>query len=223
MQYIPINLLIVDDHHLFRKAIMQPLRAHPGIHLLGTAPDGEFALQMCQQRMPDVLLVDLHMPHLDGIGLVQKLGELPGLPPRVLILTGDTEVANAVRAFRAGAAGYMLKDNVTEESLVSAVLAVADGGVYVDSQLFDALLDAMSTVITPPSPLLNELDSSERQLLRAVGLGYDNKQIALSLGVSSKTVSNRLGLLYTRLSLNNRVEAALFALRNQLVSLSETG
>lgn len=218
----PIRLLLVDDHALFRNAVLKPLQANPHIDVVGTAPDGAFAQQMCRDpdRPIDVLLMDLHMPHLNGFEVLSALQD-DADAPRCLFLTGDATRTSVQRALRLGAAGYMLKDNATEESIAAAIVAVAEGGVFIDTELCHMLLDAIdkSTVTHRSSPI--QLNPFEENLLRAVALGATNKSLAITHSISTKTVSNRLSLLYMKLGVNNRVQAAMYALRYGFLSLDE--
>lgn len=222
-EQIPIRLYVVDDHLFFRRALLKPLQASPLIDLIGSASDGEAALQFCRaiEPPPEVLLLDLHMPQGDAFYTLGQLGML-SQPPHCLILTGDATPRLAIKALRAGAAGYMLKDNVTDESLIHSIAAVANGGVYLDPQILSALLDTQMQLrswIAADAP--DTLDVDERNLLRAVGLGFDNQQIALRLNIAAKTVSNRLSLLYRKIEVDSRIKAAFFALQHGIVSLEE--
>lgn len=219
VEIIPVRLLIVDDHQLFRKALETPLKTDPRINLVGTAADGEMALMLSRRLTPEVILADLHMPILDGFGLLERLRQLPGAPPYVLAITGDSDPMSVQRALAAGARGYLLKDNVTEENVVSAACAVADGGLYLDPQVMDGLL---SQQIEPDlRSLADGLNDDDRRLLCCVAHGYENKEIAARMDISIKTVSNRLSLLYTKISVKNRVHAANFAYRCGLVNLDD--
>lgn len=219
---VSVQLLIVDDSMMFRKALLQPLNQSDLIEIVGTAPDGEFALKMCQDPhcTPEVILLDLHMPRLNAFDLLKEIDTLPQ-KPRCLILTGDDDLQSALGVFRLGAAGYMLKDNVTEESLISSIIAVANGGVYIDEEIFEQMLDTQKMLVATATPSGVRLSQAERTLLRDVALGLDNKQISTQHGVTTKTVSNRLGLLYQKLTVHNRVEAAFYALQHGIISLNE--
>jgi DNA-binding NarL/FixJ family response regulator len=215
-----IKVLIVDDHRLFRHAIASPLQADPQFDVVGTAPDGEFALQLCREKMPDVVLMDLHMPHTDGFGLLAELQQ-QSHPPKTIMITGDPDVAHAHKAFDLGASGYMLKDHTTEDNIALAVQVVMEDGIFVDPAIFAALIKGSVTSQAPPSPLLTDLTETENDLLRQVSLGYGNKEIAKKLDITPKTISNRLSVIYTKIGVTNRVQATHFALRTGLVSFTE--
>lgn len=217
MDAFTIRLLIVDDHALFRNAIMRPLEEDPRIDIVGSAPDGEFALSMCATLQPDVVLADLHMPKLDGFELLAELGN-SRYAPAVLILTGNGHSHAAQRALAAGAKGYMLKDNVTEDNLVNAICIAAEGGIYVDPSLLSGMLSRALDL--DKLDAIERLSASEIQLLQMVAHGRDNKEIAAQLTVSSKTVSNRLSLVYNKLGIRNRVQAANLAYRSGLVAIN---
>lgn len=219
MEHSQIRLLIVDDHALFRKIILQSVRDDPRIEVIGIADGGVQALAMCRTLRPDVVLSDLHMPSGDGFRFVEEISIFGDEKPAVLVMTGDDTIEAGHRAFAAGASGYLLKDNVTEESLVSAIYALADGGIYVDPHIFARLIEP--ALIVDKRDRVAELNSAELELLRVVALGYDNKQIAQLLSVTSKTVSNRLSMLYMALGVTNRVQAANLAYRADVVHLQD--
>lgn len=224
IELAPIRVLLIDDHRLFRKAILTPLELEPRIDVVGTAPDGEFALHYCvnPDTVPDVILLDLNMPRIDGFELLLQVATLPTPIPRCLILTGDNTLASAVRAFSLGAAGYMLKDNITEESVVTALLAVAEGGIFVDDAIFAALMQSITPYANVDSGTLPDtLSTSDVEILADVAQGKENKEIALACGTTAKTISNRLSLIYTKIGVRNRVEAARFALRHGLADLDD--
>lgn len=218
MEIMPVSVLIVDDHFFFRKAIVTLLQADPRINYLGSAPDGEAALQFCQDTCPEVIVTDMHMPHMSGMDLLHTLSKELTCTPKMLFLTGDTNAVQAQQAFQAGARGYMLKDNVTGENLVSAIYAVFDGGIYIDSDVFQELF-VSAIVELDLRDIVAELNSAETDLLRAIALGFDNKVIAQQQNITPKTVSNRLSLLYTQLNIHNRTQAANLAYRSGLVRL----
>ena len=222
----PIKLLIVDDHDFFRRSIMPPLEMEAGFEILGTATSGEEAITLCHSLRPDVVLMDLNMPYLSGLAAMQRLGPRQG-GLAILVLTGVDDPQSVNDAFTAGARGYLRKDMITDDLLVSAILTVASGGIFLDAHTF-ALLRHSRLANQPlgvDEHLLRQaqLTSDESAILRFVGLGYDNEQIGEQLQITPKTVSNRLSQLYTRLDVSNRVQAATLALRSGLVDLKETG
>ncbi len=139
----PIKLLVVDDHDFFRRSIMPPLEAEPGFQILGSATSGEQAIALCASLRPDVVLMDLNMPDLSGLTAMRRLNTRQGTPA-ILVLTGADDPQSITDAFAAGAQGYLRKDRITDELLVSAIFTVASGGVFMDAQtfaLFGGLMD----------------------------------------------------------------------------------
>lgn len=222
----PIKLLVVDDHDFFRRSIMPPLEMEAGFEILGTANSGEQAITLCHSLRPDVVLMDLNMPDLSGLAAMQRLGPRQG-GLAILVLTGMDDPQSVQDAFTAGARGYLRKDMITDDLLVSAILTVASGGIFLDAHTFALLRHSLlaSQPRRGDDHLLRraQLTPDESALLRCVGLGYDNEQIGEQLQITPKTVSNRLSQIYTRLDIENRVQAATFALRSGLVDLNETG
>ncbi len=219
-----VRLLIVDDHDFFRRSLLLPLEAEPEIEIVGTATSGDQAVTLCRSLKPDVVLMDLNMPYLSGLAAIERITP-QDRAPAILVLTGSDEPQSVLNAFCAGAQGYLRKDMITDELLVSAIFTVASGGIFADTKTFGLLKNSL---LVNQARLVEEhrqhiqLTPDELVLLRKVALGYDNEQISEHLQISAKTVSNRLSQLYLRLEVRNRVQAANFALRNGLVDLKET-
>ena len=219
-----IKLLIVDDHDFFRRSIMLPLEAEAGIEIMGTATSGDQAITLSRSLRPDVILMDLNMPYLSGLAAIERIAPQERAPA-ILVLTGVDDAQSVLNAFAAGAQGYLRKDQITDELLLSAIFTVASGGVFLDARTFAQLrssFPASQPRVAEEYRQRVQLNPEEQGLLRCVALGYDNEQIGQQLQITPKTVSNRLGQLYLRLQVSNRVQAANFALRNGLVKLSDT-
>ena len=220
----PIRLLIVDDHDFFRRSILLPLEAEADIVIVGTATSGDQAVTLCRSLHPDVVLMDQNMPYLSGLGAMERITPQERAPA-ILVLTGKDDAQSVLDAFAAGAQGFLRKDMITDDLLVSAILTVASGGVFVDGRTFNLIKN--SFLAGQPKMAAErqghiQLSSDESQLLRYVTLGLDNEQIGQKLQNTPKTISNRLTQLYLRLGVGNRVQAVTYALRNGLVDLSET-
>lgn len=214
----PIRLLVIDDNQFFRKALRTALHADSRIELVGTASNGESALMMVRSLQPEIVLLDLHMPIMDGFIFTEQINQLPGISPRILVITADSSQRAIQRAFEIGVSGYILKDNVTEDNIISAACAVADGGIFIDPQALDRLLKSQ-TIQSEFRTIVEGLNFLDSQLLCCIAHGHDNKEIATELNISTKTVSNRLSLLYLKLSVKNRVQAANYAYRSGVVPL----
>ena len=219
-----IRLLIVDDHNFFRRSLMGPLEAEQAIEVVGTAASGDEAVTLCRSLHPDVALMDLNMPYLSGLAAIERIAPT-AKAPAILVLTGSDKPDNVIDAFTLGARGYLRKDLITDELLISAIFTVASGGIFLDPVTFSLLKAGFVNQLPgathrPPSHI--QLTPDENILLRYVALGYDNAQISQQLQITAKTVSNRLSQLYLTLQVSNRVQAANFALRHGLIDLKET-
>jgi DNA-binding NarL/FixJ family response regulator len=218
----PVRLLIVDDHAFFRRSLLLPLEIEESIEIVGTATSGDQAISLARSLRPDVILMDLNMPYLSGLTATERIAPQDDAPA-ILVLTGVDDAQSVRDAFAAGARGYLRKDMISDELLLSAIFTVASGGFFVDPKTFGLLKIALLNSATRPLPVpAVEISAEERMLLRLVALGYENDQIADHLSITPKTVSNRLSQLYLRLQVSNRVQAATFALRAGLATLRET-
>ena len=198
-----IRVLIVDDHHLVRAGLVTLLGAAPDIQVAGEAADGEQALAAAAATGPDVVLMDLSMPVLDGVAATRRLlAERPGT--RVVALTSFSDRQRVTDILAAGATGYVLKD-CRPEDLLAAVRAAADGHVPLDPRVAAALLPARE-----PAPA-DQLSEREKQVLRLVAAGLANKQIARRLGIAESTVKVHTGNIFRRIGVTDRTSAALWA------------
>ena len=220
----PVRLLLVDDHDFFRRSLMLPLQMVERIEIVGTATSGDQAIGLVRSARPDVVLMDLNMPYLSGLAAMERITPQEHAPA-ILVLTGVDDGDSVLRAFAAGAAGYLRKDMITDEMLVGAIFTVASGGIFLDPKTFAllrAVLPASHPRLVEERQRLSQLSPDGSALLRYVALGYDNDQIGLKLNVASKTISNRLSQIYLQLHIGNRVQASNFALRNGLVDINDT-
>lgn len=220
----PCRILLVDDHDFFRRSLMLPLQMDERIKIVGTATSGDQAIGLVRSARPDVVLMDLNMPYLSGLAAMERMRPQQSAPA-ILVLTGVDDGESVLRAFAAGAAGYLRKDMITDDLLISAIFTVASGGIFLDPKTFALLrstFPASHPRLAEERLRLLQLSPDESALLRFVALGYNNDQIGLKLQVSAKTISNRLSQTYLKLSVGNRVQAANFALRNGLVDINDT-
>ena len=219
-----IKLLIVDDHDFFRRSLLLPLEMEERIALVGTATSGDQAVTLTRTLQPDVVLMDLNMPYLSGLAAIERITPRDAAPA-ILVLTGADDGDSVLRSLAAGARGYLRKDSITDELLISAIFTVASGGIFLDVKTFSLLqasLPPSQPALVEERRRLAQFSPDDVELLRLVTLGLDNDQIGLQLQVAPKTISNRLSQIYLRLQITNRVQAANFALRNGLVALHET-
>ena len=213
---MPIRVLIVDDHAVVRHGLRMFLGLDPEFDIIGEATNGAKAVELTQQLRPDVVLMDLLMPVMDGIAATAEIRrELPEV--EVIALTSVLEDDKVVGAVRAGAIGYLLKDAEPEE-ICRAVKAAAAGEVQLSPK---AAARLMREVRLPESP--EALTERETEVLRLVALGQSNKEIARGLSISDKTAKTHVGNILGKLGLSSRTQAALYAIRTGLVSAEEGG
>ncbi len=204
-----IRLLIADDHAVVRTGLAQLVSALDEIDLVGAAANGKEAVELCAELAPDVVLMDLEMPVLDGI---QATRQIKAAQPdvAVVVLTSFSDRERVLGALDAGAAGYLLKDAEPDE-IARAIRAAAGGDVPLDPKAARALLSARTTA--SPAAALSE---REREVLLMVAEGLPNKLIARRLSISEKTVKAHLTSVFRRIGVTDRTQAALWAVQNGL-------
>ncbi|MBI3961200.1 MAG: response regulator transcription factor [Deinococcus sp.] len=213
-----IRLLLADDHRMFRQGLRQILETEGDMEVIAEAGNGQEAVAKAHELHPDVVLMDINMPGLDGVKAAQLISRnAPGTA--VIILTMYRQDDYIFEAIKAGARGYLLKDADSEE-LVRAIHAVAQGEALIDPTIATRVLAEFRRPQEPPA---EHLTAREEEILRQVARGASNREIAQALGLSEKTVKNRLSEIFSKLSLSNRTEAALYAVREGLVSLKDKG
>lgn len=213
-----IRVLVVDDQPLMRAAFEMTLRAEDDIEFVGEAADGHEAVEKTRLLRPDVILMDIRMPELDGVEATRILAA-EGVASKILILTTFDIDEYVLEALRAGASGFLLKD-VRADELVHAIRSVADGDTLLAPSVTRRLLDA-STASPSPSPesarLLATLTETEIKVLTLVGGGLSNREIAEQLFVADTTVRTHLRHIMEKLRLRDRVQAVVFAYDTGLV------
>jgi DNA-binding NarL/FixJ family response regulator len=202
-----IRVLIADDHHVVRAGLTQLLATFPDVELVGAAGSGSEAVVLCAEQHPDVVLMDLEMPELDGIEATRQIRAAQP-DAAVVVLTSFADRERILRALDAGAAGYLLKDAEPDE-LARAIQAAARGEAPLDPKAARALLSARRSG-TPEEALSDR----EREVLEMVAEGLPNKVIAQRLGISEKTVKAHLTSVFRQIGVTDRTQAALWAQRN---------
>ncbi len=211
-----ISVLLTDDHRVVRQGIRMVLDLDPELEVVGEASNGEEALRQARRLKPDVVLMDLVMPVMDGVKATGEIRrELPDT--EVVALTSVLEDASVTGAMKAGAIGYLLK-NTGGEELRRAIKAAAAGQVQLAPE---AAARLMREVRIPETP--EALTERETEVLKLLARGQANKQIARSLYIGEKTVKTHVRRILKKLSVRSRTQAALYAARNGLVSLEELG
>jgi DNA-binding NarL/FixJ family response regulator len=211
-----IRILIADDHAVVREGLRAFLQLQDGLEVVGEALDGAEALAQAERLQPDVILMDLVMPRLDGVGAMRELRDrMPGV--RVIALTSFLDDERLLPAIQAGAAGYLLKD-VEPSELARAVRTAHAGEAMLDpaaaARLVEAIADGKASAAAQER---ERLTRREREVLELIAEGRSNKRIAFELGISEKTVKAHVGRLLAKLGVADRTQAALMAVRRGLV------
>jgi two-component system NarL family response regulator len=217
-----VRVLIVDDHALFRRGLQMVLDGEPDIEVVGEAGDGHQALDRAQELMPDVVLMDVRMPRRSGIEATLEIRDaLPHV--RIIMLTVSDEEADLYEAIKAGAAGYLLKEVSTDE-VPEAIRSVMAGHSRISPSMASKLLNEFASWSrrTTPGVDVPTLTERELQVLRLVAQGMANKDIARELFISENTVKNHVRNILDKLRLHSRMEAVVYAVRENLLDLSDS-
>ena len=219
-----IRVLIVDDQELVRTGFRLFLETQPGLEVVGEAGDGREAIERVRELRPDVVLMDIRMPHMDGVEATATLTRDAVEPaPRVLVLTTFDLDEYVFGALRAGAAGFLLKD-APRERLVEAIRVVHNGEALLSPSITRRLIEdfaARTDPIEPPAAVLAELTPREREVLVLVAHGLSNAEIAARLVVTDATVKSHVGAILLKLGLRDRVQAVVFAYEHGIVVAGE--
>lgn len=213
-----INVMLADDHVLIREGIKQLLEFDGSMKVIAEANDGIECLEKLKNVKPDILLLDINMPNMNGIDVLKELKEKND-PLKVLILTVHSEVEYLVKAVDIGANGYILKDSGSAE-LKQAINAVIDEGSYIQPNLIPALNSRLINRDMDKEKLAS-LTKREVEILTQVACGMFNKEIAVNLNISERTVKNHISNIFKKIDASDRTQAAVFAIRNNIVNLYE--
>ncbi len=212
-----IKVLLVDDHALLREGLRRLLELEMDIRIIDEAVDGFEAMRRIRRVHPDVVLMDIHMPVIDGLAVTRQIAsEFPALP--VIMLTMYHEQQQVIQAISSGAKGYLLKSASSQE-VVHAIRIVSQGGIYIEPSLTGVLVSEVRRLSTNTGSgqYLNALSEKEIEILRCVAKGMSNKEIAAQLAYAEKTVKNYLSVIFQKLAIRDRTQAAIFALRQGLL------
>jgi DNA-binding NarL/FixJ family response regulator len=209
-----IKVFIADDHKLFRAGVAELLKDEPDIDVLGQSSDGEDALKQIKSWPPDIVLMDIDFgpgKEDEGIVLTQELSEHFGDQLKIIMLTMHDEPAFLIKSFEAGAKGYILKES-SPEKMISTIREVHSGGVILSPLQASKIIEQFQHLKqAKTSHELASLTEREKEILRSVGKGASNLEIASELNISEKTVRNRLSQIFSKLHVNNRTQAAQVA------------
>lgn len=212
-----IRVLVADDHSLFRQGLRQLLEMEPDIEVVGEAKDGLDVQVKTRECSPDIILMDINMPVTDGVVATKRiLSENPNVG--IIILTMYRQDQHVFEAIRAGARGYLLKDALAED-VVKAIRTVKHGESLIDPEMATKLLKEFRRLAdrVEPEAGLSDLTPREIEILRLVAAGLSNKEIGARLFLAEKTVKNYLTLIFQKLQIADRVQAAVFAIQQGLI------
>ena len=216
IQARPARVIVADDQTLFRNGLARLLDEDSRVEVVGQAADGAEAVALALELKPDVVLMDLKMPNVDGIEATRQLSAAdPTI--KVLILTTFEADNYVIQALKAGALGYVLKDSQAS-AIVSSIVAVVAGERVMASAVANRVLE-MLTGTTTPKEFYDGLTAREIEILKMLASGMANKQIAYKLKISEKTVRNHVSNIYEKLGINDRSQAVLYAVRKGLVEV----
>ncbi|MFN7169736.1 MAG: response regulator [Candidatus Omnitrophota bacterium] len=209
-----IRVFLCDDHTLFRQGLKKLLELEQDIQIVGEASNGQEMLEMLKKTDPDVILMDIGMPQMDGVVATYKVKKL--LPhTHIIILTVYEDEPHIFGAIKAGAMGYLLKDASFEE-LIEAIRRVYNGEALIQPVIATKVLKEFALLdkrkLKEGDKFYNDLTEREKEILRLIALGGTNKEIAQKLGISEKTVKNHISNIFQTLHVNNRTQAAIYAL-----------
>lgn len=215
-----IRLLLADDHTLVRQGLRNILESEPDLEIVGEAEDGQKAVELAQELLPDVVLTDIRMGQWDGVTATRRIrAAVPSA--KVIVLTNYDEDELVFASIRAGASGYLLKE-VQSEQLINAVRHVAQGYTLVYPSVAKRVLDEFGhprATVPSADPFdgeLSDLTARERQILRLIAHGRSNKDIGATLGITERTVKTHVSNIFAKLQLSDRTQAAIYAHRKGL-------
>lgn len=211
-----IRVLIADDHKMVREGLRRILEFDGEIQVIDEADNGEECIKKIRSSKPDIVLLDINMPVMNGIEALQEIRKKK-LKTKVIILTVHNEIEYLLRAVDIGIDGYVLKDSDAHE-LIRAVTSVYEGDKFIQPSLIP-LLNSKLIARDLDSERLEQLSKREIEVLKLVAVGMFNKEIGVELGISERTVKNHLSSIFKKIDSSDRTQAAVFAIRNGLVDI----
>jgi len=212
-----LRVLLVDDHDLFRSGLRNLLEER-GVQVVGEASSGQEALRVVRDNPPDVVVMDLNMPGIDGVEATRRIAQIAPLT-RVLVLTVSDQDADVLNAILAGACGYLMKDASIDE-LIRGITSAAIGEALISPHIASKVLQRVRSSTAQPdaeATIRSELSEREIQVLKLIANGKDNAMIAAELHISPKTVKNHISNILMKLQIENRIQAAVYAVRSGIV------
>lgn len=223
------SVMLVDDHPLFRQGLRRVLEAEEDLEVILEVADGQEALRMVKQLAPDVVIMDINLPHMNGLQVTREIKQaVPDVA--VIMLTAYHDDEQIFHAIRAGAAAYFPKD-VTPRRLVEAIRQVSEGNYVIDDEVLDKpevaswllrQFDQVAYIDGMPNDMFAPLSPREMEILQHIARGQSNKEVAYALGISRQTVKNHMTSILRKLAVNDRTQAALYAVRRGWIRLHDT-
>jgi len=211
-----VNVMITDDHSMIREGLKQLLELEGDFKVVAEAADGVECISKLEEITPDVLLLDINMPNMNGLEVLQKMKE-KRIKVKVLVLTIHSEVEYLLKAVDIGVNGYLLKDSESAE-LKKAILAVVSGENYIQPSLIP-VLNAKMIDRDKDTVKIESLTRRELEVLKNLSFGMYNKEIAEKLDISERTVKNHISNIFKKIEVTDRTQAAVFAIRNNLITI----
>jgi DNA-binding NarL/FixJ family response regulator len=213
-----IKVAIADDEPVYRLGLMKLLEAESDLSMVGEASNGMEAMLLLERYEPDVLLLDLQMPVMDGIEVLNEASKRKQVNTRIIVMMTTGERDKAVRAVRLGARGILFKD-ADASLLVKSIRKVNEGEVWIDNPILSQALESLVTKPSAPTGADRDqrLSNREMEVVRCVAMGLRNKEVADKLGVSEATIKNHLTSVYSKLGVSDRLELILYAIHNRLI------
>lgn len=222
------SVMLVDDHPLFRQGLRRVLEAQEDLEVIMEVADGEEALRMARQLVPDVIIMDINLPHMNGLQVTRELKQtVPEVA--VIMLTAYHDDEQIFHSVRAGAAAYFPKD-ITPRRLVEAIRQVGKGNYVIDDEVLDKpevaswllqQFDKVAYIDGVPNEMFAPLSPREMEILQHIAKGQSNKEVAYDLGISRQTVKNHMTSILRKLAVNDRTQAALYAVRRGWIRLHD--
>ena len=212
-----LRVLLVDDHDLFRSGLVNLLSEH-GLHVVGEAENGDVALRLVRELAPDVVIMDLNMPGPSGVDVIRQMTSIAPLT-RVVVLTISADDSDVINAVMGGACGYLLKDSSVDQ-LIAGIHSAAAGESLISPQIAAKMLQilrAQRSSVDAAETIRAELSEREIDVLKLIASGNDNAEIARALFISPKTVKNHISNILMKLQMENRIQAAVYAVRSGIV------
>jgi two-component system response regulator NreC len=209
------RILLADDHQLFRAGLKAILERQPGLEVIGEAIDGQSALQLAAKHHPDIILLDISMPGLNGLEALRRLRS-DGTASKVIILSMHSDRHYVTESFRAGARGFVLKDSALEE-LVESIRMVQSGSVYLSGRIAGIVLEDYVALASESEPQSSELSGREREVLQLIAEGRSTKEAAAHLCLSVKTIETHRKRIMDKLDLHSVAELTRYAIRERII------